>query len=52
MRCHVTTSLYPTGYSAVRLCNVTGDVLRYDAFVTSGMMTTTSGSHPGRDDNK
>ena len=28
MRCHVTTSLYPTGHSAVRLCNVTGDALR------------------------
>ena len=34
MRCHVITPLYPTGHSAVRLCNVTGDMLRYDAFVT------------------
>ena len=34
MRRHVTSSLYPTGHSAVRLCNVTGDMLRYDAFVT------------------
>ena len=33
----MTISLYPTGHSAVRLCNVTGDALRYDAFVTHAL---------------
>ena len=35
----MTTSLYPTGHSAVRLCNVTGDALHYDAFVTGSYCT-------------
>ena len=34
MRHHVTTSLYPTSHSAVRLYNVTGDALHYDTFIT------------------
>ena len=34
MRRHVTSSLYPTGRSAVRLCNIIGDALHYDAFIT------------------
>ena len=44
MRRHVTSSLYPTGRSAVRLYNVIGDALR-DAFVTMGESMT---AYPGQ----